>query len=591
MNAPRDLWFGTSGPRDAKIMLVGESWGEDEAVKRVPFVGRAGYELDLMLNEAGLDRNKIFMTNVVAERPTDNEMEYLFHTNAEAKEKKFADYRGLFPTSFVLEEVRRLYRLIDEVQPDIVIGAGNYALWALTTKASTDTKAHYARDGRRSVKVPTGIMSWRGSQLYCEGPQHTCPFLPIVHPSTIFHMWTVRAPTVHDLRMRVPLAANTGHCRWAAPPRDIVILPTAQQLEDQIERLLFQGGTIDLAVDVETKGNLITCVGFAWSKSEAMVVSLFKLENKQFSSWYSIPDEMRVFRAIVRLLSSPQVRIIGQNFIYDQQHFLETFGFIPDWDFDTMVAQHLCWPGTPKGLDYLSSIYCYHHVYWKDDNKEWDLKGNFEQHLYYNGEDCIRTYEIKGELAQLIERFGFQQQWTERKAQAKLALRMMNRGVLVDECRRGMMAFELAGKAQTIKAWLLSIIPQRDVDRIEERDPKKKTKRSEWVTSPAQQKSLFAAMGMKVPTNRKTGEPSLNEEGLIELKGKHPEFTRIFDALLDLRSINVFHKTFISAEKDRDGRWRSSFNIAGTETFRWSSSKNAFGRGLNLQNVPKGDEK
>jgi hypothetical protein len=35
---------------------------------------------------------------------------------------------------------------------------------------------------------------------------------------------------------------------------------------------------------------------------------------------------------------------------------------------------------------------------------------------------------------------------------------------------------------------------------------------------------------------------------------------------------------------------KCSFNTAGTETFRWSSSTNAFWRGTNLQNIPKGEE-
>jgi DNA polymerase I-like protein with 3'-5' exonuclease and polymerase domains len=35
---------------------------------------------------------------------------------------------------------------------------------------------------------------------------------------------------------------------------------------------------------------------------------------------------------------------------------------------------------------------------------------------------------------------------------------------------------------------------------------------------------------------------------------------------------------------------RCTYNLAGTETFRFSSSEDAFGFGTNLQNIPKGDE-
>jgi len=52
----------------------------------------------------------------------------------------------------------------------------------------------------------------------------------------------------------------------------------------------------------------------------------------------------------------------------------------------------------------------------------------------------------------------------------------------------------------------------------------------------------------------------------------------------------VFLSTFIMMPLDQDSRMRCSYNICGTETYRFSSSKNAFGSGGNLQNLPKGDE-
>jgi DNA polymerase I-like protein with 3'-5' exonuclease and polymerase domains len=58
----------------------------------------------------------------------------------------------------------------------------------------------------------------------------------------------------------------------------------------------------------------------------------------------------------------------------------------------------------------------------------------------------------------------------------------------------------------------------------------------------------------------------------------------------ELRSLGVFNSTFVQAPLDTDGRIRTSFNICGTETYRFASSKNAFGTGLNCQNIPKGGE-
>ncbi len=58
------------GPTNARIMLVGEALGEDESLLEEPFVGACGQFMDQMLQEAGLNRGQLFITNVVKCRPT-----------------------------------------------------------------------------------------------------------------------------------------------------------------------------------------------------------------------------------------------------------------------------------------------------------------------------------------------------------------------------------------------------------------------------------------------------------------------------------------------------------------------------------------
>jgi uracil-DNA glycosylase family protein len=53
------------GPADARIMLVGEQPGDQEDLKGSPFVGPAGEVLDRALVEVGLDRQRVYVTNVV----------------------------------------------------------------------------------------------------------------------------------------------------------------------------------------------------------------------------------------------------------------------------------------------------------------------------------------------------------------------------------------------------------------------------------------------------------------------------------------------------------------------------------------------
>jgi len=66
-----DLWklgtqtvFGEGTP-NAKIMLIGEQPGNQEDLEGRPFVGPAGKLLDAALEEAGIDRKKVYVTNAV----------------------------------------------------------------------------------------------------------------------------------------------------------------------------------------------------------------------------------------------------------------------------------------------------------------------------------------------------------------------------------------------------------------------------------------------------------------------------------------------------------------------------------------------
>jgi len=65
------LVFSDGNP-EARVMLVGEAPGRDEDIEGVPFVGRSGKLLDLMLAAIGLDRSSVYIANVVPWRPPGN---------------------------------------------------------------------------------------------------------------------------------------------------------------------------------------------------------------------------------------------------------------------------------------------------------------------------------------------------------------------------------------------------------------------------------------------------------------------------------------------------------------------------------------
>ncbi len=62
----------SDGNPNSKIMIVGEGPGANEDREGFPFVGRAGQLLDKMLNAISLNRDNVYITNVVNYRPPEN---------------------------------------------------------------------------------------------------------------------------------------------------------------------------------------------------------------------------------------------------------------------------------------------------------------------------------------------------------------------------------------------------------------------------------------------------------------------------------------------------------------------------------------
>ena len=59
------------GNPNARVMFVGEAPGRDEDIEGLPFVGRSGKLLDLMM-AIGLDRTNVYIANIVPWRPPGN---------------------------------------------------------------------------------------------------------------------------------------------------------------------------------------------------------------------------------------------------------------------------------------------------------------------------------------------------------------------------------------------------------------------------------------------------------------------------------------------------------------------------------------
>lgn len=598
----KDLFFGTSGPHDADIVLVGESWGEEEQNAKRPFVGTSGTELNRMLAESGLQRERILCSNVVAERPPNNETWRFFLPKHEST-KHNERVNGLLPNNSVRSEVARLYRQITAHPRKLVISTGNYALWALSTRTGAEIQR---QSNNRPIPLelqtyaPNGIMNWRGSMWFCEphkefthdAVQHETlartRLLPIIHPAAIMRAWEGRAPTVHDLKSRVPMALRGD---WRRNPPAIKLAPPT--FSEAINRLRYwldlakRGVVINLANDIETlRRRFISVIGFADSSSFAMCIPLIRCSRPDGSleSYWSPDQEGQLLRYIRAVLSHPNIRVIGQNYIYDTQYLQHEMGVTPHLFHDTMLAQNVIFPGTPKDLGYLSSLYCQYHWYWKDDVKDWNVLEDLQTMMDYNCDDNLRTWEIAESQRQYISAIKQEEQMDFKMRTNDLCLRMMNRGVLIDTKRRGTMLFELQDALTAIEHELLIIIPQVLVKPLAKKTDKY------WYRSPKQTATLFYdILGFKIVKHRKTGRPTVGKEALMQLERWYPEFTGLFRRLDTYGSVDNTIGV-IQSPTEHDGRMRCSYNPGGTETHRLSSSENVFGRGTNLQNLSKGEE-
>jgi DNA polymerase I-like protein with 3'-5' exonuclease and polymerase domains len=323
-------------------------------------------------------------------------------------------------------------------------------------------------------------------------------------------------------------------------------------------------------------------VGFADSSRFAISIPFVRITpDRTFESWWTPTEEATIIDHIRGIFSGPHARIVGQNFIYDTQYFQHWMGITPRLEWDTMLAQNVLFPGTPKDLATLASLYCRYYWYWKEDHKEWNLKGTIEDLLTYNCMDCIRTFEVAEAQTGVIAGSGLIDQMRLKLRTNSLCLRMMQRGVRFDLPKRGKLSYDLAETQAAIGRELEAIIPQ---------DMVQPSASTPWYRSDAQTRYLFYdRLGFGIQKDRKTGQPSVGKEARKALQRNYPEFTGLFDRLRLYGSLEIAHNV-VTVGLDSDGRLRCSYNPGGTETHRLSSSKNPFGRGMNLQNLSMGEE-
>lgn len=105
------------GSHDAHIMFVGEAPGKNEALTGKPFCGAAGKFLTFLIGSIGLTRDKVYITNIVKDRPPENRDP----TQGEI------DLYGPF-----------LDRQIEIIQPKVIATLGRYSMKYVMKKFGLD---------------------------------------------------------------------------------------------------------------------------------------------------------------------------------------------------------------------------------------------------------------------------------------------------------------------------------------------------------------------------------------------------------------------------------------------------------------------
>jgi len=130
--------FG-EGPKKARVMIVGEQPGDQEDRAGHPFVGPSGKLLDRALEEAGIDRDDVYVTNAVKHFKWERGEKSARRIH---KKPNDAEIRACHPW---LDEEMRL------VQPEVVVCLGATAAQSIMGKTFKVTK-----ERGRAVKAPNG---------------------------------------------------------------------------------------------------------------------------------------------------------------------------------------------------------------------------------------------------------------------------------------------------------------------------------------------------------------------------------------------------------------------------------------------------
>ncbi len=193
----------------------------------------------------------------------------------------------------------------------------------------------------------------------------------------------------------------------------------------------------------------------------------------------------------------------------------------------------------------------------------------FEREQVYNGLDCCVTAEVLDALLPQLDPATSATYAFSRALQGP-ALEMRLRGVLVDQARKAEVIELFFEQIETLNANLERIVFEGVG-----------LPHFNWRSNSDLQTLFYDRLA--IPAIKRGGRPTVNREALEKLE-QYIIARQIVKHIIAMRDLGK-KIAMLKTEIDPDGRMRTSYNIAGTSTGRFSSSFSEFGTGGNLQNV------
>ena len=518
--------FSEGNPNTASIILVGEAPGADEAREGGAFIGKAGQLLTDLLANAGINRQDCYLDNVLQFRPDGNDISPYI---------KFSNSRVTTTETFDKHK-EELVRRLKKAKANVIVALGGVPTYALTGL--------------------TPITKQRGSVVMSEDLEKKV--IPCIHPSAALREYLHRYPIIIDLSRAKD---ESPHPEIRRKKRNFILEPTFADAMGYLDQC---DTCSTIAYDIEVKGHELSHMALAVQPDNAICIPF--IEGMQ--DYWTPDQEASIMLRLAKTLEDPTIEKIGQNLAFDATFLYTKYGIVGHPLQDTMIAAGILYPDFPKGLDFLTSLYCDGEPYYKDDGKEWMKNpfGSDQIFRHYNAMDAAVLLEIFPRQTEELKRSKNYDTYLRQKKLLHPLVYAGNKGIDMDLDAMEVARLECEDKIEVLTEELNSLTGEYELN----------------PNSTKQLQEYFYQIKGESPYTKK-GSVTTDDKALKRLATKgYKEAT----VILSLRHERKMLGTYYNMKLDEDGRMRCSFNPVGTEQGRISSSKTIRGTGGNLQNQP-----